>query len=72
MIHSKRVLSKSTSSNFVDGLYVKDGRLINTRPDGISGIQQAANIKRSIKNDRKINQISAGIRLAKEEKKWSF
>jgi len=41
MIHSKRVLPKSTSSNFVDGLYVKDGRLINTRPDGISGIQQA-------------------------------
>jgi hypothetical protein len=70
MSHPKRVSPKSSTSDFVQGLYVKDGRLINDRPDGVSGIQQAANIKRAVKNDRKINQIAEGIQLAENKKKW--
>jgi len=55
-------------NNFVDGLYIKDGRLINDRPTSESGIARAANIKRAVKNDRKINQIAEGIQLAQDKK----
>ena len=33
-------------SDYVDGLYVKNGRLINGRPNGMTGIQSAANMKK--------------------------
>ena len=48
-------------SDYVQGLFVKDGRLINMRPDGETGIAKAANIKRAVDNDKKINQIAEGI-----------
>ena len=57
-------------NNFVDGLYIKDGRLINDRPSSESGIARAANIKRAVKNDRKINQIAEGIQLAQDKKNF--
>jgi hypothetical protein len=57
-------------NNYVDGLYIKDGRLINDRPASESGIARAASIKRSVKNDRKINQIAEGIQLAEDKKNF--
>ena len=57
-------------NNYVDGLYIKDGRLINDRPASESGIARAANIKRAVKNDRKINQIAEGIQLAEDKKNF--
>ena len=57
-------------NNFVDGLYIKDGRLINDRTTSESGIARAANIKRAVKNDRKINQIAEGIQLAQDKKNF--
>ena len=57
-------------NNYVDGLYIKDGRLINDRPLSESGIARAASIKRSVKNDRKINQIAEGIQLAQDKKNF--
>ena len=42
-----------SKDNYVDGLFIKDGRLINDRPNGMTGIQQAANMKRAVDNDRK-------------------
>ena len=59
----------STISNFVDGLYVKDGRLINGRPNGMTGIQQAANMKRIIDEDRQIKMIADGIERSEMRKK---
>jgi hypothetical protein len=56
--------------DFINGLYVEGGRLINDRPDGMSGIAKAASIKRSVKNDRKINQIAEGIQLAEGRKNF--
>tara|TARA_R110000751_G_scaffold296348_1_gene405509 strand:+ start:35 stop:232 length:198 start_codon:yes stop_codon:yes gene_type:complete len=56
------------TDNYVDGLYIKHGRLINDRPNGISGIEQAANIKRIIKQDRKIKIIADGIERAEIRK----
>lgn len=57
-------------NNYVDGLYSKNGRLINDRPSSESGIARAASIKRSIKNDRKINQIAEAIQLAEDRKNF--
>jgi hypothetical protein len=48
----------------MNGLDVKNGRLINERPVGMTGIQQAANIKRMVKEERKIKMIAQGIQRA--------
>tara|TARA_R110002020_G_scaffold54965_1_gene152786 strand:+ start:250 stop:447 length:198 start_codon:yes stop_codon:yes gene_type:complete len=58
-------------SDYIDGLYVENGRLINERPNSMTGIQKAASIKRSISNDRKINQVAEGIQLAENKKKFN-
>jgi hypothetical protein len=51
--------------NFVEGLYVKDGRLINDRPDGMMGIEKAAKLRKMIKSQRTSEQIAEGIQRAK-------
>jgi hypothetical protein len=51
--------------NFVDGLYVKDGRLINDRPDGMMGIEKAAKLRKMVKAQRNSEQIAEGIQRAK-------
>lgn len=56
--------------DFVDGLYVEGGRLINDRPNSMTGIQKAASIKRSVKNDRSVNQIAEAIELAEGRKNF--
>jgi hypothetical protein len=55
-------------SDFVDGLYVQNGRLINGRPDSMTGIQRAANMKRIIDEDRDIKKIADGIERAEMRK----
>jgi hypothetical protein len=40
------------------------------RPDGETGIAKAANIKRAVDNDKKINQIAEGIQLADDKRKF--
>ena len=39
--------------NNVDGLYVKDGRLINGRMDGMTGIAQASMFRKQMKKQYK-------------------
>ena len=56
--------------NFVDGLYVKDGRLINDRPDGMMGIEKAAKLKGMVKSQKNISEISQGIQRAKMMEKF--
>ena len=46
------------------GLTVKDGRLINDREPGVSGIEQAARIKKSMCKARRVSEIADGISLA--------
>jgi|TARA_R110000823_G_C15527836_1_gene456435 hypothetical protein len=67
----KQLYKDPSTNNYVDGLYIKNGRLINDRPDGESGIARAASVKRSIRNDRKINQIAEGIELADNKKNFN-
>tara|TARA_R100001086_G_scaffold248486_1_gene185585 strand:- start:258 stop:452 length:195 start_codon:yes stop_codon:yes gene_type:complete len=50
------------------GLYVKDGRLINDRPDGESGIAMAARLRAEMKGSKKVRNIADGIELAEERK----
>ena len=64
----KKIEKDNSISNFVDGLYVKNGRLINGRPNGMTGIQQAANMKRIIDEDRKIKMIADGLERAEMRK----
>jgi hypothetical protein len=54
----------------LDGLRIKNGRLINDRYPSESGIARAARIKRAVENDRKINQIAEGIEVAENMKKF--
>ena len=66
----KKMTNPFIGSDNVGGLYVEDGRLKNEREDGETGIAQAARIRRSVKNDRKINRIAEGIELAEDKKNW--
>ena len=59
------------SNDYVNGLLVKNGRLINDRQDGQSGIARAASMKRAVTNDRKVNQIAEGIQLAEDKKNFN-
>ena len=54
----------------MDGLYVKNGRLINDRQPSESGIAKACSIKKSIKRERKVNQIADGIERAEMRKSF--
>ena len=64
----KQMDRDNSSSDYVDGLYVKNGRLINDRPDSMTGIQRAANMKRIIDEDRDIKKIADGIERAEMRK----
>jgi hypothetical protein len=52
------------------GLTVKNGRLVNERPDGMTGIEQAANMKRIVDEDRQIKMIADGIERAESRKEF--
>lgn len=58
--------NNSTISDNVNGLYVKDGRLINDRSDGVSGIEQASMYRQQMKKQYKIDCIADGIERSKE------
>jgi len=51
--------------NSMRGLGMSHGREVNTRMPGESGISRACSIKKAKVNQEKINQIAAGISLAK-------
>jgi ABC-type uncharacterized transport system ATPase component len=46
-----------------DGLTIKDGMLINNRPDGQSGIAQAAQVKKAMKTAEKISIVARGTAM---------
>ncbi|MAO19410.1 MAG: hypothetical protein CMJ25_01555 [Phycisphaerae bacterium] len=53
-----------------EGYTVKNGRLINLAPDGMTGIARAASMKRAVKADRKVNQIAEAIEMAENKKNF--
>jgi len=56
------------TSNYVDGLSIKQGRLINQRTNGMTGIAEAANLRRMKKNLYKEQCIANGIEMAEMRK----
>jgi len=50
------------------GLTVKNGRLINNRPVGKSGIEEAAELRKMVKKNQKANMIADGIERAEMRK----
>jgi hypothetical protein len=54
----------------MNGLTIKNGRLVNERPDGMTGIQEAANMKRIIDEGRQIKVIADGIQRAESMKEF--
>ena len=52
-------------SDFVNGLYVKDGRLINGRPNSMMGIEKVSKMRQEVKRQKNIQEISEGIQRAK-------
>ena len=45
------------------GLSVSDGMLINNRPNGVTGIRQAADVKKAMHNAEKTERIANGVFL---------
>lgn len=43
-----------------DGLTIKDGRLINNRADGQTGITQLAKLRKEAKREEKVSMIAEG------------
>jgi len=64
----RQIDKDNKASDYVDGLYVRNGRLINDRPNSMTGIQRAANMKRIIDEDRKIKMIADGIERSEMRK----
>tara|TARA_B110000908_G_C9858315_1_gene272977 strand:+ start:90 stop:311 length:222 start_codon:yes stop_codon:yes gene_type:complete len=59
---------RNSASDYVNGLYVKDGRLINERPDGETGIAQASRLRQMMKKQNNIDSIADGIERAEMRK----
>jgi hypothetical protein len=51
------------SNSVYNGLTVKNGRLINNRPDGVSGIRQAVDINKALKKSEKISMMAQAVRM---------
>ena len=65
----KKMTNPFIGSDNVDGLYVKDGRLMNEREDGETGIAQASRYRKQMEKQYKIDCIADGIERAEMRKK---
>ena len=55
------------------GLTVKNGRLINERPVGVTGIQQVAEARKMLKREQKIEMmVEADVRASMREKMLGY
>ena len=56
-----------------DGLAVRNGRLINDRPDGMTGIQKMCETKKMMKREQKIDMmVEADVRASMREKMMGY
>jgi len=61
----KKENMKSYKKQIDMGLSIEGGRLINERPDGMTGIQLAAKMKRARKRMDKVDMIAEGNEMAR-------
>jgi hypothetical protein len=43
------------------GLIIEGGRLVNRRPDGMTGIQQIAMARKGMRHENKVNTYAEGV-----------
>jgi hypothetical protein len=56
-----------------DGLEVRNGRLINNRPDGMTGIQKLCETKKMLKREQKIEMmVEADVRASMRERMLGY
>lgn len=63
-------MQKGYKYQSMGGLTVKNGRLINDRPTGVSGIEQASMLRRAFKRSKKVDMYADGIELAEGRKNF--
>ena len=51
-----------------EGLTVNNGRLINKRPVGETGIAEASRLRQQVKHQKKVSTIADGIDMAEMRK----
>ena len=62
-LNLKNSIYQQKNAGSISGLTVKDGMLINNRPDGQTGLAQAAQIRKSIHRAEKIATMSAAFSI---------
>lgn len=62
-LNLKNSIYQQKNSGSFSGLTVKDGMLINNRPDGVTGIAQAAQIRKSIHRAEKISTMATAFSM---------
>jgi hypothetical protein len=60
-LNLKNSIYQQKTNGSYSGLTVKDGMLINNRPDGQTGIAQAAQMKKAMQRAEKISTMSAAF-----------
>ena len=65
----KVILKQPSANNYVDGLEIRNGRLMNLRPPSVMGIEQAAMYRKQMKKQYKMTLIKlVAILLIKDKK----
>lgn len=54
---------QAKESGSFSGLTMRNGRLINNRPDGQTGIAQAADVRKAMKRAEKISIVARGTAM---------
>lgn len=62
-LNLRNSIYQQKNSGSFNGLTVKDGMLINNRPDGQTGIAQAAQIKKAMYRAEKISIVARGTAM---------
>ena len=62
-LNLKNSIYQQKNAGSLSGLTVKDGMLINNRPDGQTGLAQAAQMRKSIHRAEKIATMSAAFSI---------
>jgi len=71
LIFVKTIIMKKYTD--MSGLTMKNGRLINDRPCGVTGIQQALDLRKMMKREQKIDMmVEADMRASMREKMMGY
>lgn len=64
-LNLRNSIYQQRASGSFSGLTVNDGMLINNRPDGKTGIAQAVEVKKQIKQAEKVSNMASSFAMGK-------